>query len=95
MVMMIRIGIGIGIGRRRRSESFLLSFASLVVLKPIKDVLAFNFAVLSKPSRDPLNLIRTRGPNSIVVIKLLQNPYLVACGCPPAAALPPTNQSPF
>ena len=73
---------------RTRSEPFFLPLTSLMVLKPIKNVLAFNFTVLSKPSRDSLNLISAWGPNAIVVIKLLQDSNLVGCGSPPRAALP-------
>ena len=76
-----------------RSEPFLLPFSSLVVLEPIKDILAFDFAVLSKPSRDLLNLLCTWGPNSIVVVKILQYSYLVCCGSPPCTALPAKKPS--
>ena len=70
------------------SESLLLPFTSFMVLKPIKDVLAFDLAVLPQPSWDPLNLFSTWGPNSIVVVKVLQYSYLVSCGSPACTALP-------
>lgn len=74
-------------------EPFLLPLTSLVVLKPIKDILAFDFPVLSKPSRDPLNLLCTWGPNSIVVVKVLQYSNLVSGGSPPCTALPAKKAS--
>ncbi|KAE8703837.1 hypothetical protein F3Y22_tig00110462pilonHSYRG00172 [Hibiscus syriacus] len=69
-------------------EPCLLPLTSLVVLKPIKDIIAFDFTVLSKPSRDPLNLITTREPNSIVAVKVLHYSNLVSGGTPPCTALP-------
>lgn len=69
-------------------KPFFLPFASFMVLKPVKDILAFNLSVLPQFSWDFLNLISTRRPNSIVVIKILQDSYLFSGGCPPGAALP-------
>ena len=77
-----------------RGEPFLLPLTSLVVLEPVEDILAFNLAVLPQPSRDPLNLLCTWGSNPIVVVKVLQYPYLVGCGSPPCTALP-AHVAPF
>jgi hypothetical protein len=69
-------------------ESFLLPLTSFMVLKPIKYILAFNLAVLSKPSRDLLNLSSIWGPNTFDVVQFLQNSYLVSSGIPPCTGLP-------
>ena len=69
-------------------KAFFLPLTSFMVLKPIKDVLAFNLAVLPEFSWDFLNLISSWRPNSIVVIKILQDSYLLSGGSPPGTALP-------
>lgn len=79
-----RVGGGVGVG----GEPLLLPLPGLVVLKPIKDILALNLAVAPEPSTDGLNLISRGGPDSIDVVELLEKLYLLCCGCPPSAALP-------
>lgn len=69
-------------------EPLLLPLTSFMILEPVEDIFTLNLAVLSKPSWDPLNLISSWRPNSIVVVELLQYPYLVSCWCPPRTALP-------
>ena len=69
-------------------ESFLLPLASFMVLKPIKYILAFYLAVLSKPSRDLLDLSSIWGPNTFDVVQFLQYSYLVSSGSPPCTGLP-------
>lgn len=83
-------GGGGGGGRRRRwrNESFLLSFTSFMVLKPIKHILAFDFPIVSETSSDSLNLVSSWRSDSIVVVKFFENSDLITCGCPPATALP-------
>lgn len=77
------ISYGVGGG-----EPLLLPLTSFMILEPVEDIFTLNLAVLSKPSWDPLNLISSWRPNSIVVVELLQYPYLVSCWCPPRTALP-------
>jgi len=74
-------------------EPFLLPLTSFMVLKPIKDILAFNLAVLSKPSRDLLNLSSIWGPNTFDVVQFLQYSYLVSSGSPPCTGLPANKVS--
>ncbi|KAK1566647.1 hypothetical protein Q3G72_002427 [Acer saccharum] len=72
-------GGGVGGG-----ESHFLPLSGFMVLKPVKDIFAFNLAIVSKPSRDLLNLFSSWGPNSIVVVKIdsltkLQSLKCVCC----------------
>lgn len=82
----------------RGGAAFDLLFEPLsrfVVLKPIKDIFTFDLAVLSKPSRDLLNLFGSWGPYAIIVVKFLQYSYLVSCGSPAWACWPAVTVVPF
>lgn len=59
-----------------------------MVLEPVEDVLALDLAVLAEAGRDPLDLVGGGGPDAVVVVEVLEDPYLVRRGRPPRTALP-------
>lgn len=70
------------------SELLLLPLPCLVVLEPIEDILPLYFPILPQPSWNPLYLLSTRRPNSIVIVQVFQYPYLVSSRNPPCSGLP-------
>ena len=74
--------------RGASSEPLLLAFAGFVVLEPVEHILPFYLPILPETSRDPLDLISRRWPNSIVIVELFQDSYLITGGCPSCAGLP-------
>lgn len=63
-------GGGVLVGRDVNSESFLLSFSSLMVLEPVENILTFNLTILSKSSRNPLDLLSIWRAKSIDIVKV-------------------------
>lgn len=68
-------------------ESLLLTLTSLMVLEPVKDVLALDLTVLSQPCSDLLDLIGCWWPDSTVVVKFFEDSDLLRRRCPPRAGL--------
>ena len=69
-------------GKTKTIAFLLLPLASLVVLKPVKDVFALDLSKLTKLSRDLFDLLSIRSPHSSP-IQCLQYPYLFLRWVPP------------
>lgn len=71
-------------GKHLKLTAFLLSLSSFMVLKPVKNVLAFDLPKSPELGRDLLNLLRGRSPDSASV-HFFESLQLLRRGVPPRA----------